>query len=50
MPVTPTASAFMASHRAHPRRGYLEKETVLMDAELLPSKTQLGVLTGRTRT
>jgi FMN phosphatase YigB (HAD superfamily) len=30
--------------------GYLEKETVLMDAELLPSKTQLGVLTGRTRT
>jgi HAD superfamily phosphatase len=30
--------------------GYLEKETVLLDAALLPSKTKLGVLTGRTKT
>jgi phosphoglycolate phosphatase-like HAD superfamily hydrolase len=30
--------------------GYLEKETVLLDAELMPAKTRLGVLTGRTKT
>ncbi|HVF84621.1 MAG TPA: HAD family hydrolase [Abditibacteriaceae bacterium] len=29
--------------------GFLDKEPVLLDANVLPSKTKLGVLTGRTR-
>jgi HAD superfamily hydrolase (TIGR01548 family) len=31
-------------------KGYLEEEPVLLDANLLPSKIKIGVLTGRTKT
>jgi phosphoglycolate phosphatase-like HAD superfamily hydrolase len=43
-----SAASFTVSHPEHIHGpGYLDKETVLLDASLLPKKTKTGVLTGR---